>query len=566
MNKTVTINLSGFVFHINDDAYAALQGYLNDIRNYIGQQEGAEEMLADIESRIAELLQAALGQNRQVVDMKDVARIRETLGNPADFATEGATPNTGINEPPHFEKIKKRLFRNPDDQLLGGVCSGLGAYLDVDTTWVRLAMVLLVFVAGLSIWVYLVLWLVLPIATTAADRYAMRGEPGNLENIMKNFQEEAKDLGKRHKQNMPKYQEMSHSVLNPTFKLMGIFMGVVLLVLGIGLLAVFLMSLLGIGIASGNSWLSNWRSALLQSSDSYVMAILSYILLAGIPIAMIIYAALKLMLRISYRNRWLNAGLSVIWIIGLGMALYVMGTTLMQFKDDAHIRETTKYAMNDTISIKMNALSATFDGPAIDEEEGHTGGYFFTERDSKHLIMGMVDLTIVPADNDSVSVTVLRTANGSDSREANRNAKGIDYAFTNDRRGLLFNDVFIFPGKQFRMQEVEVRVHIPVGTVVSFDRNCRPFIDEADNISHVWPGKVAGRKWLMTAEGLKCIDCKGLETDEEIIVVEEGDKVLINKKGIYVDDEDAKVSIDENGIRVIEKERTEKKTKKDEEE
>jgi phage shock protein PspC (stress-responsive transcriptional regulator) len=565
MNKTVTINLSGFVFHINEDAYSALQAYLNEISNYIAQQEGAEEMLADIESRIAELLQTAMGQNRQVVDMNDVNRIREVLGNPADFATEGSAPNSEATEQTHYEKIKKRLFRNPDDQVLGGVCSGLGAYLDVDTTWVRLAMVLLVSAAGLSIWVYLVLWLVIPIATTAADRYAMRGEPGNLENIMKNFQEEAKEFGKRQKQNMPRYQEMGQSVLNPTFKLMGVIVGAFLLLLGIGLLAAFLMSLLGIGIASGNTWMSNWRSAIVQSSDSYVMAICAYILLVGIPIAMLIYAALKLMLRINYRNRWLNASLSLIWLIGLGMAMYVSGTTLMQFKDDARIRETSKYAVNDTISIKMNNRSAIYDGPEMDEEGGHTGGYFFTERDNKNYIMGMMELIIVPADNDSLSVTILRTANGSDSREANRNAKGIEYTYTANNKGLLLDDVFIFPGRQFRMQEVEVRVSIPIGTVVSFDRNCRPFIDEAENVSHVWPGKVAGRRWLMTSGGLKCIDCQGLESEEEINVQDKDGKVLINKKGIYVDDENAKVSIDANGIRVVEKERVEKKANKEDE-
>ena len=563
MNKTVTINLSGFVFHINEDAYSALQAYLNEIRNYIGQQEGAEEMLADIESRIAELLQSAMGQSRQVVDMNDVNRVREVLGDPADFASEGSSPKSGPSEHHHYEKIKKRLFRNPDDQVLGGVCSGLGAYLDVDTTWVRLAMVLLVSAAGLSIWVYLVLWLVIPIATTAADRYAMRGEPGNLENILKNFQEEAKEFGKRQKQNMPRYQEMGHSVLNPTFKLLGVVIGAFLLLLGIGLLAAFLMSLLGIGIASSNTWISNWRSALIQSSDSYVMAICAYIVLVGIPIAMLIYAALKLMLRINYRNRWLNASLSLIWIIGLGMGMYVTATTLLQFKDDARIRETVKYAINDTISIKMNNRSAIYDGPEIDEEGGHTGSYFFTERNEKNYIMGMMELIVVPADNDSLSVTILRTANGSDSREANKNARGIEYAYAANTKGLLFDDVFIFPGRQFRMQEVEVRVSIPIGTVVSFDRNCRPFLDEADNVSHVWPGKVAGRRWLMTVDGLKCIDCKGLETEEDIIVKDEEGEVVINDKGIYVNDEDAKVSIDANGIRVIEKEKVEKKSKQE---
>jgi len=558
MNKTVTINLSGLVFHINEDAFSALQSYLGEIRNYIRQQEGADEMLADIESRIAELLQSALGSNRQVVEMRDVEHIKSVLGNPADFATED---NSGKNqnEQTHYEKIKKRLFRNPDDQVIGGVCSGLGAYLDVDTTWVRLAMVLLVAFAGLSFWVYLVLWLVVPLASTAADRYAMRGEPGNLENIVRNFQEEARDFTRKQKLNVPRYQEMSRSVLNPAFRLMGVLIGTFLLVLGLALLAVFIMSLLGIGIASGNSWLYNWRVALFESSESYVMAVIAYILLAGIPIAMLIYAALKLMLHITYRNRWLNAGLSLTWLVGLLIGLYILGSTLFQFVEDTRIRETKRFKTNDTLTVTINDLSTSYGCSQIDEERGHQEGYVFVDQDGKNTILGMTELVVVPSENDSLSITVVRSSNGSDARDANKNARAIDYAYTVSDKLISLNDVFVFPGQKFRGQEIEVRLQIPIGKVVYFDRNCRQFIDEAENESKVWPGRIAGRKWLMTENGLKCIDCKGLEIEEEIIVEEDGDKVTINKNGIYVKDEEAEVSIDEKGIRVIEKEKVEKR-------
>lgn len=559
MNKTVTINLGGLVFHINEDAFAALQAYLGEIRNYIRQQEGADEMLADIESRIAELLQTALGTNRQVVEMKDVEQIKTILGNPADFATED-NAGRNQNDQTNYEKIKKRLFRNPDDQVIGGVCSGLGAYLDVDTTWVRLAMVLLVAFAGLSFWVYLVLWLVVPLASTAADRYAMRGEPGNLENIVRNFQEEARDFTRKQKQNVPRYQEMSRSVLNPAFRLFGVIIGAFLLVLGLALLAVFIMSLLGIGIAAGNSWLFNWRVALFESSESYVMAVIAYILLAGIPIAMLIYAALKLMLHITYRNRWLNAGLSLMWLIGLVIGMYILGSTLFQFVEDTRIRETKRYKTNDTLTVAMHDLSTSYGCSQIDEDRGHQEGYVFVDQDGKNTILGMTELIIVPSDNDSLSVTVVRSSNGSDARDANKNARAIEYGYTVSDRLVSLNDVFVFPGQKFRGQEIEVRIQIPIGKVIYFDRNCRQFIDEAENESKVWPGRIAGRKWIMTENGLRCIDCKGLETEEEIIIEhKDEERVTLNKEGVYINGEDAEVSIDDKGIRVIEKEKVEKK-------
>src|SRR5205085_2356838 len=95
------------------------------------------------------------------------------------------------------EKARRRLYRNPDEKALGGVCSGLAAYFDIDVVWVRLAMFLLVFFGGISIWVYIILWIIIPEAKTTAEKFAMRGESANINSIFRSFKEEAEDVKNR---------------------------------------------------------------------------------------------------------------------------------------------------------------------------------------------------------------------------------------------------------------------------------------------------------------------------------------------------------------------------------
>src|ERR1041384_5114695 len=174
MNKTVTINISGIVFNIEEDAYAGLSGYLSSVKQALGHSAESREVLNDIESRIAELLRERLGNFRQVVLNDDVEYVKSVMGNPEDFQLDmkSGEEKTFYRE----EKIKRRLYRNPDDKMIGGVCGGLAAYFEVDAVWVRLAMFILLFLGGLSIWVYVILWIVMPLAQTTADKLAMRGE------------------------------------------------------------------------------------------------------------------------------------------------------------------------------------------------------------------------------------------------------------------------------------------------------------------------------------------------------------------------------------------------------
>ncbi len=196
MKKTLTINLSGLVFHIDEDAFEKLKSYLDAIKRYYKNGDG-EEILRDVESRIAELFQERLNNRNQVICMADVNNLIEVMGKPEDF-TDGEAEEYEVPKQTHARyKRHKRLYRDPENRMLGGVCSGLAHYLGVDVVIVRLVFVLLLF-TGVGVIVYLILWVVTPEANSSAQKLEMMGEPVNLNNIGRMVRDEVNEVRDRY--------------------------------------------------------------------------------------------------------------------------------------------------------------------------------------------------------------------------------------------------------------------------------------------------------------------------------------------------------------------------------
>ena len=193
MKKTLTVNLGGTVYHIDDDAYRLLDNYLANLKHYFRKQEGAEEIVNDIEIRIAELFAEKVSAGKQVITLADVEEIIARVGKPEDFGVsddeseprkkeQAASAGQGYTR----TATTRRLFRDPDNKLLGGVASGLAAYFDWDITLVRILMIVLLFVPYCPmIILYIIGWIIIPEARTAAEKLSMRGEAVTIENIGK---------------------------------------------------------------------------------------------------------------------------------------------------------------------------------------------------------------------------------------------------------------------------------------------------------------------------------------------------------------------------------------------
>lgn len=199
MNKTFNINLGGYPFVIDEDAYDTANNYLHTLSRHFGAGEGAAEIMQDIENRMGELINRNKG-NRVIVSKIDILEAIAVLGTPeelknVDFAEPiQSSKKTSTNS---FQlKTGKRLYRDPNDKVLGGVCSGLAAYFGIqDAVWVRIGFVLLALAGGASFIIYCVLWAILPAAKTVSDRLEMMGEPTNVNNIARMVKEELEEFG-----------------------------------------------------------------------------------------------------------------------------------------------------------------------------------------------------------------------------------------------------------------------------------------------------------------------------------------------------------------------------------
>lgn len=195
MKKTFTVNINGIVFHIDEDAYDKLNRYLTSIRKHFSTDEGCDEIIAGIESRIAEMFQEKISESKQVVTLEEVTEIIRQLGEPEQISGEEEYQEKSTEDAYIKQKAPKRLFRDPDDKYIGGVCGGLGAFFQIDPTWIRIIFLIGIF-AGFGLLLYLILWIVIPKARTTADKLEMRGERVNLSNIEKSIKEDLQDIKK----------------------------------------------------------------------------------------------------------------------------------------------------------------------------------------------------------------------------------------------------------------------------------------------------------------------------------------------------------------------------------
>ena len=193
MNKTININLASTFFHIDENAYELLKSYLNKLEKAFTKSQGKEEILRDVEVRIAELFQERKKNSDYVITVEDVEEVIKILGQPEDFITEEEAENET-----QTQTASKKLFRDPDDKYIGGVASGMGYYFGIDTTWIRLLWLLFgLFSAGTIILIYIVLWILIPEAKTTADKLSMKGEPVNIATIEKKIREEFEEVSSK---------------------------------------------------------------------------------------------------------------------------------------------------------------------------------------------------------------------------------------------------------------------------------------------------------------------------------------------------------------------------------
>ncbi len=189
MKKTTTVNIGGRIYHIDDDAYEMLNSYLMRVKDEIKTTEGFTEIYEDIESRIGELFAEKLKVSHEIITLQDVQDIIRIMGQPGDIS--GNSTNEKFNS---GYSSGRRMYRDPDNRMIGGVCSGLAAYWRADPTIIRVIFIILFFFGMAGGLIYIILWIILPEAKTVAQKLEMRGEPVNLSNMKDFIKEEFENV------------------------------------------------------------------------------------------------------------------------------------------------------------------------------------------------------------------------------------------------------------------------------------------------------------------------------------------------------------------------------------
>lgn len=204
MQRIIQINIVGRVIPIEEDAYKLLKSYIDSIEKQFSREQGKDDIIHDIENRIAELFFIRLNSGAQAIDRTDVNKVIETLGSATEL-NDTATGNsyakasaTAGSYQQYEATPPRRLYRNPNDKVIGGVCSGVANYFDIDPVIVRLVFAVLFLTAGIGLLAYILAWIIIPAAKTPADLgYMTTGKPMDFNTIQRNVTEEMEDLKRR---------------------------------------------------------------------------------------------------------------------------------------------------------------------------------------------------------------------------------------------------------------------------------------------------------------------------------------------------------------------------------
>jgi len=195
MKITVSINLGGYSFNIDEDAYAELKRYLKNLELHFAGEESSSEILSDIETRMAELFRTKITNYKQVINIEDVNQVMEVLGAPEDISdNDGPSAGDKFSSPGYH-----RMYRDTDRRVIGGVCAGMGAYWNIDPLIIRIIFIALALAGGLGVLVYLILYIVIPEAKTTAQKIEMKGNPVNIHNIKESVKKEFNSVRKNMK-------------------------------------------------------------------------------------------------------------------------------------------------------------------------------------------------------------------------------------------------------------------------------------------------------------------------------------------------------------------------------
>lgn len=598
MKKTISINIGGIIFHIEEDGFDQLKNYLESVNKYFSRFDDSTEIITDIEGRIAELFLLKLSDGRQTLNLEDVNELISTMGTTQDFeasieddeiepdqkqAEKKEDANTETEEdnaaegpkrlyrdtkkgilggvasgvahylnidalwirllflalliniffyglsaamfigyillwiavPPNDKLVEneniKKLYRNPDSRVLGGVGSGLAAYFGIDTTVVRLLFVISIFVGGSGLLAYIILWIITPEAKTITDKMQMSGKPVTLKNIEDNLKKSFKVSEGEEEKPLVKVLlfpfrfiaiiiKGAGKILSPLLGFLvdaiRIIFGASLIIFGFSSVAILLalvMSALGFGgLESAIIHTDIPLQQILTSVNVWV--ILSVFLLSIIPAIGLSLLGLVIIIRKKIINSYVGWSLFALWVFGIFLASFTIPKFIYEFKEDSFIKNELHFPKStEKTTLFLNDIGDnTFDQVEL-KLRGHA---------------------------DTTYTALIRTeSRGKDHNDAKENAAMVSYNVKDQSGDFTFDSKVSFGDNiKYRFQSVEVTFYIPYNQIFIIDEYLAEILRNTIYHYGYKSNDIEGNEWMFSESGqLECLSCnkKSFKSQDE---------------------------------------------------
>ncbi len=557
MNKTVNINIGGLFFHIDEDAYQKLSRYFDAIKRSLSNSSGKDEIMKDIEMRVAELFTERQKSDKHVINNKDVDEVVTVMGQPEDYRIDDeATESTSTNF--NSKQRLKKLYRDKERGSIAGVCTGLGYYFGIDATWIKIVFLILFFGFGSGFIAYIVLWIAMPEAITTSEKLEMRGEPVTISNIEKKVREEFENVSDKIKN--VNYDELGNKVKSGAesvgSRLGDVFttiFGAFAKVLGAIIVVLSSVSLFGICIAAivamfsaslpQNTLINHFRTPLGLETPIWIQGIL-FLLAFGIPFFFLLILGLKLLVtNLKSIGNIAKYTLLAIWIIAVGILISFGINEFTQISSEAKDvkKEIINIAPTDTLSIKFQ------NNDFYSKDYYHHDEFKVTQDEQNHEIIysNNVSIELMKTDEKLPYLQVEKLAVGKSADEAKKRAEKIKYGYKIVGNQLILDNYLLTEvANKFRDQRVELFLYVPKGTLLRMDESVQNFDksnDEFFNL-HYSSGNYIYR---VSDSQVKCLNCPVDENEHNDVDIQTEDVNVVEVDSVKT------VSVKINGKEVI---------------
>ncbi len=480
MKKTVSVNIKGMNFLIEEDAYELLQDYMNRLSHGLRNEKDSKDIIEDIEMRIAELCTSRLNDKKQVIEIEDIQLILDTLGDPSQYLDdEDSTTQEfkeSANQKTYQQDRERHLFRDLENASIAGVCAGIANYFNIDVIIIRAIFLIMFFFGGFGFPLYIILWIVVPKAKSTIEKLRMRGKPITVDSVKeeveaaaKRFETETKSFANR----IRREDHLSHR-FSSLGRIIGAVVGVFLIMKGLFFLVMFMIfGVFGvrvIPVQSDNGYLSlpELAQMTIETQSDYNWGYAGAMIAAFSIIFFLLLLGIKLVFRI--RNRWSRLSLISLFVTGFIGSMMVLVIGL-------------KTGRELTIHGELEQEIGTYYGEQLTIVP-HLSSY---ANNNKFRIKSDGDWGMLGIKGDKISEAGIRihyrlssdslfhvyqtmSAHSHAHKAALTKAKNIHHSMSVDSNIVNLNNYYTYPiTDKMRIQEVEIYIEIPTGKTVKIN-------------------------------------------------------------------------------------------------